>query len=300
MAIEILVNFRVWPPFTNPQRRTLVRFLLTMASDIQVVEEETVTEFKPTIEYKLSSGHTLELEQYGQQKARWPKMDHHILATYTDTAILVYQAFNHEIADYAVTHQKFSGAPGFSDTRMTWIKPNFLWMMYRSSWATAKSQERILGIWLKREAFHELLKLSEQTSPNRNYASKHEWTKAVQTKKTLSDGTTFLGKVNIQWDPDHTPNGGKSQRRAIQIGIKQVPWWANGTQFEKIIDVTELVSEQRRHASGESNIYPELYTPHERIYIPDDPSVAAHASVASTEAEKQAEADFLLKHLQKQ
>jgi len=24
--------------------------------------------------------------------------------------------------------------------RMTWIKPNFLWMMYRSGWASKKNQ----------------------------------------------------------------------------------------------------------------------------------------------------------------
>lgn len=176
---------------------------------------------------------------------------------------------------------------------MTWVKTNFLWMMYRSSWATAKSQERILGIWMKREAFHELLRLSEQTSCNRNYKSREEWTKAVATQKTLSNGEPFEGKVNIQWDPDHTPAGGKCGRRAIQIGMKNVPWWSSGSMFERIVDVTPLVAEQRPHSSEPFDL---LYTPHERIYIPDDPEIASHASVASSTFDLEEEARFIEKH----
>ncbi len=37
--------------------------------------------------------------------------------------------------------------------RMTWIKPNFLWMMYRSGWAVKKNQERILAIKLTKKGF---------------------------------------------------------------------------------------------------------------------------------------------------
>ncbi|MFM7854759.1 MAG: DUF4291 family protein [Flammeovirgaceae bacterium] len=29
---------------------------------------------------------------------------------------------------------------GLSLNRMTWMKPNFLWMMYRSGWATKHNQ----------------------------------------------------------------------------------------------------------------------------------------------------------------
>jgi hypothetical protein len=37
--------------------------------------------------------------------------------------------------------------------RMTWIKPSFLWMMYRSGWATKPRQERILAIDITRSGF---------------------------------------------------------------------------------------------------------------------------------------------------
>lgn len=45
----------------------------------------------------------------------------------------------------------------FKMDRMTWIKPSFLWMMYRSGWATKKDQERILAIDIKREGFNTFL-----------------------------------------------------------------------------------------------------------------------------------------------
>ena len=67
--------------------------------------------------------------------------------THGDT-IVVYQAYKKTIADFAVQHQKFGG-PDFSFNRMSWIKPNFLWMMYRSSWSAKEGQERILAIWIK-------------------------------------------------------------------------------------------------------------------------------------------------------
>ena len=54
--------------------------------------------------------------------------------------VVVYQAFNPEIAQYAVQNQHFGG-PAYNFNRMSWIKTNFLWMMYRSGWATKKNQE---------------------------------------------------------------------------------------------------------------------------------------------------------------
>lgn len=57
-----------------------------------------------------------------------------IRAYYTDDFIRVYQAFSYEIAESALDN-KTSVSPPFSMSRMTWIKPSFLWMMYRSGWA---------------------------------------------------------------------------------------------------------------------------------------------------------------------
>jgi hypothetical protein len=55
-----------------------------------------------------------------------------VRAVYTDTTITVYQAYSAEIAAPALRAGRF--VP-FKRERMTWIKPSFLWMMYRCGWA---------------------------------------------------------------------------------------------------------------------------------------------------------------------
>ena len=57
-----------------------------------------------------------------------------VRAVYTDYSIIVYQAYAAPIAEPALAAGRF--VPPFSRDRMTWIKPSFLWMMYRCGWAT--------------------------------------------------------------------------------------------------------------------------------------------------------------------
>ncbi len=79
-----------------------------------------------------SSSYTIETEGYLEQKhGRWPRAGKVILAHHTSEAVVVYQAFHPDIGSYAVQHKRFLGCPSYSPTRMTWIKTNFLWMMYR-------------------------------------------------------------------------------------------------------------------------------------------------------------------------
>lgn len=63
-----------------------------------------------------------------------------MLVKYGDEVIRVYQAYNNQIVDEAIRLGTFGSC--FKMERMTWIKPSFLWMMYRSGWATKKDQER--------------------------------------------------------------------------------------------------------------------------------------------------------------
>lgn len=194
---------------------------------------------------------------------------------FSGSAILLYQAFNSEIADYAVREQKFEGAPGYNEKRMTWTKPNFLWMMFRSGWAKKSNQERILGIWLKLDAFHELLQLTRRTN-SQNTSTKHE--------KIGSQGSVVL-----QWDPDHTPMGDHMKKRAIQIGIKGVPWWKTGERFEQILDLTPLVRNLREFATSKTGLYPSLFVPQEKIYVlPANIAKIAGADTAPEDLEEEA------------
>jgi hypothetical protein len=74
-----------------------------------------------------------------------------IRAVYTAETITVYQAYPPEIAEPALAGGRF--VPPFKRDRMTWIKPSFLWMMYRCGWATTPGQERVLATEITRAGF---------------------------------------------------------------------------------------------------------------------------------------------------
>ncbi|WP_449400091.1 DUF4291 family protein [Chryseobacterium wanjuense] len=96
----------------------------------------------------------LKLKKYKEQLQDWPEKGHHIMAQYDDEKIIVYQSYRKEIGAFAVKNQCFGGA--FSLERMTWIKPNFLWMMYRNGWGTKDDQEYVLAIHLKNGCFQKI------------------------------------------------------------------------------------------------------------------------------------------------
>src|SRR5262245_23901732 len=94
-------------------------------------------------------------EPYTEQVERWPTVGRHIMAHFDAETIVVYQAYRPAIGRFAAEHGYFGGE--FSLGRMSWIKPNFLWMMYRCGWASKEGQEVVLAVRLKRSAFDALL-----------------------------------------------------------------------------------------------------------------------------------------------
>lgn len=150
----------------------------------------------------------IKVKKYKEQLLEWPQKGYHIMAQYDDEKIIVYQSYKKRIGDFAVKNQYFGG--DFSLERMTWIKPNFLWMMYRNGWGTKEGQECVLAIHLKKEAFRKYLENSVYSSYNERLGiSREEWQDQVKESS-----------VRLQWDPDHDPFGNKLERRAIQIGLR--------------------------------------------------------------------------------
>jgi Domain of unknown function (DUF4291) len=93
---------------------------------------------------------------YTGQKARLPKIGRYILAQFDEEGVIVYQAYRQAIDHFAATHGYFGG-DHFSLNRMSWIKPNFLWMMYRSGWGQKEGQEVVLAVKIKRAALDTIL-----------------------------------------------------------------------------------------------------------------------------------------------
>ena len=71
-------------------------------------------------------------------------------AEYDEEGVYFYQAYNDNIAFWALENQKLGG-PDFKPDRMTWIKPNFAWMLYRSGYGRKMNQNRILKIKLSHD-----------------------------------------------------------------------------------------------------------------------------------------------------
>ncbi len=195
----------------------------------------------------------LKIASYQEQKQNWPQSGRHIMAQFDDESIIVYQAYKPSIGHFAAKHGRFGGEFKFS--RMSWVKPNFLWMMYRSGWGTKVDQEVTLAIRLKRPFFDTLLKLAVHSSfDSARYASREAW----QTAVSQSD-------VRLQWDPDHNPLGGKEERRAIQLGLRgAVLQGFKGDGLLAIEDISGFVEEQRQFLNRPD--YEGLMTPKEAIY----------------------------------
>ena len=212
------------------------------------------------------------LEPYQAQVEVWPKQGRHILAQFDDDTVIVYQAYRPAIGRFAAENGAFGG--DFSFSRMSWVKPNFLWMMYRSGWGTKENQEITLALRIRRAFFDKLLAEAVPSSwDSEEFATEKEWKQAVDRSS-----------VRLQWDPDHHPSGAKSERRAIQLGLRGDALEAFGKrELVEVIDLSEFVAEQRIVLSSAG--VSALVTPRERVYVPADPAVAARLRLAEPSTE---------------
>lgn len=118
---------------------------------------------------------------------------------------------------------------------MTWIKPSFLWMMYRSGWATKANQTRILAIDMLRIGFDKIVSQSVCSSFHENNDLKQAWAEAIHDSQ-----------ARVQWDPERDIYGKPIKDvRSIQLGIRgNLLRQFNDEWIVNISDITEFVHEQ--------------------------------------------------------
>ena len=214
----------------------------------------------------------IETSPYKEQVKTWPSRGQHIMGNFDDHSIIVYQAYNDDIGSAAAQANNFHSKQvldaGYSFNRMSWIKTNFLWMMYRSKWASKKNQTKILAIHITRTGFEEILITAAISGPG-------------------------SGKVRLQWDPDHMPNGNKiRERRAIQLGIKGKMLEKFSKEFiTRIDDITHFVLEQKQQLfslkKGKKKSYDHpkndaLVIPTECVYICLNQEAGKHVNISSS------------------
>lgn len=197
----------------------------------------------------------INMEMDSQQVKNWHSKGKHILAQYDDDSIIVYQAYNPSIGNAAIENGVLCG--DFSYTRMSWIKTNFLWMMFRFAWGTSANQEITLGFRISRLFFNSLLEQAVASSCNASgFASEQEWKRALGRSS-----------VRLQWDPDHHPSGAPQERRAVQLGLRGEALASFGRhELLEIVDLTAFVAEQRSILSASG--IGALRMPSERVYSP--------------------------------
>ena len=173
----------------------------------------------------------LPTERHAIQSSSWPAEGEHVLAHHDADSVVVYQAYRPSTGRHAVRHGQLGG-PDFSFGRMSWVKPNFLWMMYRSGWGTKPGQEITLGLRIRRTFFDALLRDAVASSFAASaFATQAEWRAAVDASQ-----------VRLQWDPDHAPDGAKLARRAVQLGLRGDVLKAFATtELLEVVDMTAFV-----------------------------------------------------------
>lgn len=178
-----------------------------------------------------------------------------IRALFNEQTIRVYQAYSDAIADTALENQTFISPP-FKMERMTWIKPSFLWMMYRAGWGFKDPhQKRILAIDISHEGFQwALMHSCESHIPTS--LNKEQWLKLKQNSP-----------VRIQWDPERDINLQPLPYRSIQIGLcaKAVELYTL-EWIKKITDITPLA--HSIYTCVRAKNYEQAYEmlPKERVY----------------------------------
>ncbi|WP_078510173.1 DUF4291 domain-containing protein [Streptomyces sp. Tu 6176] len=150
--------------------------------------------------------------------------------------------------------------------RMTWIKPSFLWMMYRCGWGTREGQETVLAVEIDRGGFEWALR----------HACLSHHVPSLHGDRASWRARLRQAPARVQWDPERDLRLAPLPYRSLQLGlageaaVRYADEWIAGIE-----DVTPLAAEI--HAlvrSGEPERARALL-PEERPYPVDD-EVLAH------------------------
>jgi hypothetical protein len=182
-----------------------------------------------------------------------------IRARYSANTITVYQAYSQQIASPAAAAGRFV-AP-FKRDRMTWIKPSFLWMMYRCGWATKPGQEHVLAVEITRAGFEWVLARACLSHYDRHlYENKADWSRQLKTSP-----------ARVQWDPERSLQLQALPYRSLQLGLsgeavdRYVDEWTVA-----ITDITPTVHDIRVLLKAGDHQAAAAHLPAEHVYpLPD-------------------------------
>jgi hypothetical protein len=130
-----------------------------------------------------------------------------IRALHTASTVTVYQAYAPGIGVLAARDGRFPAA--WQRDRMTWIKPSFLWMMYRCGWGSKEGQETVLAVEITREGFAWALE----------HACLAHYEPGLHTEHAAWKRQLKRCPARVQWDPERDLHLRPLPHRSLQLGL---------------------------------------------------------------------------------
>jgi hypothetical protein len=184
---------------------------------------------------------------------------HEIRAQHTDSTITVYQAYPPEIGLPAARDGKFPAAWGRG--RMTWIKPSFLWMMYRCGWGAKEGQETVLAVEISRAGFEWALERACLAHFEAGLHADHAaWRRELKG-----------APARVQWDPERDLRLQPLPYRSLQLGLAAEAAHRYADEWiVSVTDVTDLAHQVHTHVrTGDLDAARTLLPPEHPYPSPD-------------------------------
>ncbi|MFF7274331.1 DUF4291 family protein [Streptomyces griseorubiginosus] len=92
---------------------------------------------------------------------------------------------------------------------LTWIKPSFLWMMYRCGWGAKEGQETVLAVEIRRDGFEWALR----------HAILSSYVRGVHPDRATWQRQLKRSPARVQWDPERNLRLQPLPYRSLQLGL---------------------------------------------------------------------------------
>lgn len=195
---------------------------------------------------------------------------HRIRAVHSESTVTVYQAYRPEIGLPAAREGRFPAA--WKRDRMTWVKPSFLWMMYRCGWGTKEGQEVVLAVEITRDGFEWALRNACLSSYVRGlHPDRASWQRQLKR-----------APARVQWDPERDLRLQPLSYRSLQLGLSNEAVRRYADEWTvSIRDVTPLAREIHELVRGDDLDSAARLLPEERPYPAGD-ELLAHLNIGTT------------------
>ncbi|MFE7382434.1 DUF4291 domain-containing protein [Streptomyces zhihengii] len=155
-----------------------------------------------------------------------------VRARHTEETVTVYQAYRPGIGGPAARTGRFPAE--WKRDRMTWIKPSFLWMMYRCGWAAKPGQETVLAVEIRRDGFEWALR----------HACLSHYVRGLHTDRSAWQRELRRSPARVQWDPERDLRLSPLPYRSLQLGLAGEAAGRYADEWTvSITDVTPLARE---------------------------------------------------------